>query len=303
MGHVEDLWKENYKKNLESDVFNRSYIRPVKALVVSNSIYRKPVILVGAGPSLDKNIDILAKNQDKFIILCADVVAYRLIEEGITPDFICSIDPHPSICRFWKGLDTKKLKLIAPTTTSPESLDIWQGDIYLFNQADNTSKEKGELLYNLTKPTHTYGFINNMFFVGATLLQVSTIFKPSHIYIIGLDFGFTDNKAYCKGFLDKKLVDENNVGMDVLQERELFSDAEVNGIKTTKLFILYKDTFLKLVNYLISSTNTVVVNCTEGGILTEILAVPLSSAASAHNEIINKSLVGQLKKRARKKKR
>lgn len=301
MGNIEALWVHNYNYNLKNNLFNKQNVRAIKYLVDNTNIYKKPCILIAAGPSLDKNISLLKNNQNKFLIFCADVVLFRLVEEGIKPDFVCSIDPNPSIVRFWNNIDTKDLKLIAPTTTSPEVLKFWKGSIFLFNQYDSLNEQKRELLNKLTVPTQNYGFVNNMFFVGATLLQVSLVYKPSSLYLLGYDFSFTDDKAYCQGFLDRKLIDTENVGMDLLKSRELNYDKEVDGVKTTNQLLLYKKTFVQLSSQVTNSLGIPIVNCTEGGILNELPLDKLENVNSLYFESINKNLLGKPRVRRGKK--
>ena len=51
-----------------------------------------PAIIVGNGPSLDKEIDFLRKNQDNFVIFCSGSALKPLYKAGITPDFQVEIE-------------------------------------------------------------------------------------------------------------------------------------------------------------------------------------------------------------------
>lgn len=52
-----------------------------------------PAILVAAGPSLDKNVHLLAKAKGKAVIIAADAALPTLIANGIIPDLVGAIDP------------------------------------------------------------------------------------------------------------------------------------------------------------------------------------------------------------------
>lgn len=56
-----------------------------------------PAILIGGGPSLDKNINILAEAHDKAIILAVDSTFPALVAHNITPHFLSAIDPDEVI--------------------------------------------------------------------------------------------------------------------------------------------------------------------------------------------------------------
>lgn len=276
---IVEKWKVNYAENLKRGVFSSPHVSLFSAFT-RNILYKNPpVVLVAAGPSLDKNIDLLKEYQDKCLIMCADAVLYRLLESNITPYIVANIDPSESISRFWAGCDTSKSTLVAPTTVSPQVLDVWKGHVVLYNQEDVKGSYKDEVLKMLTKNTSAFGSLMNKFFVGATLFQVATHFNPSVIIFIGYDLSYDNNfKPYCNGFLDRKLYDENNVGMDLLIEREHLGDftTVVDGkrVRTTKLLHFYKNTLVDLIES--SKRNTI--NATEGGILDTIPRLPLHLA-------------------------
>ena len=54
----------------------------------------KPMLIVAAGPSLNKQLDLLAQNQDLFTILAVDKVWPILKAQGIKPDVVLALDPH-----------------------------------------------------------------------------------------------------------------------------------------------------------------------------------------------------------------
>lgn len=307
------LWEDNYNRNLSGGLLASPKTRPLMFLANNLPYSNVPIILIVAGPSVDKNIQHLKDYKDNCIIICADVVLFKLLEHGIKPDFVINVDPHESITRFWKSLDTSDITLICPTTTNPNTIKYWQGKIFFYNQTDIEGSPKGEALKRIIKPTKNWGNVFNRFFIGATMFQISTIFRPSSIILIGYDFGFTDGKAYCDGFLDLKLYHlENPEGspewqdvLNSLKVAEIRKDAEVKislteSIWTTKEFLLYKRTFIALA----TSVKFPVINSTEGGILLEIPRIPLKQSLATYCiNLIEKSDTFSLKKRKRRKKK
>jgi hypothetical protein len=298
------LWIKNYAENQLNKWFSKPNTKPIKFLSNNDTFNQCPVVLIAAGPSLDKNIHLLTGCQKNCVIVCADVVLYKLLEYKIKPDFVVSIDPHPSIPRFWKGLDTTGLNFVCPTTVSPASLDAWKGNIFFFNQSDLPESEKQMVLTLLTQTTSGFGSLENRFFVGATMFQLAKLFNPSMISLLGFDFGFSDGKAYCDGFLDRKLYDDNNVGMDVLRAREVIGEISIQvddkKIRTTRLLDFYKQTLLQLME----KERIPIINATEGGILTELLRMPLAHVIQEYfTKPLQKENIHELKRKKRKKKR
>ena len=298
------IWKNNYNKNLQEHMFSTKKAKPIKFLLTNRFYQKCPIVLVAAGPSIDKNIELLKQYKNNCLILCVDVVLFKLIENDIEPDFVVSIDPSDSISRFWKDIETENLTFICPTTVSIASLKNWKGNVFFFNQNDIEGSKKQELLKQLTKPTAGFGELLNRFFVGATMYQISLLFIPSVIILVGYDFAFTSGKPYCDGFLERKLYDLNNIGMDILKQREYAPHAIVSIddtiVGTTNSLQLYKDTLVELVN----SCKIKTINSTEGGILTECMRMPLKDSLEefCKNEI-KKHDVATAAKRKKKKKR
>jgi hypothetical protein len=53
----------------------------------------KPTLLIGAGPSLTKNLKWLKENQNKFVIVAIGATYKKLFDNGITPDIVTTVDP------------------------------------------------------------------------------------------------------------------------------------------------------------------------------------------------------------------
>jgi hypothetical protein len=305
------LWEDNYTKNYLNGTFGSTKARPLMFLVNTFQYQKLPVLLIAAGPSLDRNIKRIKEFENHFIIVCADVALFKLVEYGIKPDFVVNIDPHESISRFWRDFDTTDLCLVCPTTINPKALEKWNGKIFFFNQADKAGEPKGEILKRITKVFKGWGSIYNQYFIGATMLQFSKVLSPAKILLAGYDFGFTDNKAYCDGLLDIKIYltgvpegsAEYNEWMAKTKAAEVKKEVQAKlstgqDIWTSNTLLFYKDQFRRL----IQSLKLPVVNCTEGGILVEIPRMSIERAVLEYCRTpIQRKDVFELPKRKRKK--
>ncbi len=87
----------------------------------------KPAIIVSAGPSLKKNIHLLKEAQDRFIIITGGRTLKALIDAGVTPHFVCIIDPVDKTFR----LVEKSLDCSAPLVfyegTNPDVAEKYKG--------------------------------------------------------------------------------------------------------------------------------------------------------------------------------
>ncbi len=97
---IEATLKSNYTTLFSKSfkwLFNGLYrLKPGKpdfpVNMLENKFRGKAALIVSAGPSLDKNIDAIKNNRDKFIIFCANVAYKNLATNGIIPDFTVYID-------------------------------------------------------------------------------------------------------------------------------------------------------------------------------------------------------------------
>ena len=265
--HIFKKWEENYNINVSNNFFG-NWLKYSNFVNFQWKKFKdKPLIVVFAGPSLDDNIKELKKLNGKATIMCVDVIVFKLLEIGIKPDIVVNVDPQ-NIVRFWDGWNGDGSVFIAPVTTHPENMKEWKGKKHLYNTVDYLYKGKHEALKKLTKATKDFGDIANAGFVGATILQVIKDLypRPPMTAIIGADFAFSWNKAYCSGFLDRRYPGNNrNEEKNKEFKKEISVKADGNTVWTSHQLMMYMDIFKKITeNY-----NLKIINCTDGGILKE----------------------------------
>jgi len=79
-------------------------------------------IVIGAGPSLDENIDWIKAQTPKPIIICAYKALKSLAKNGITPDFVVMLDPNQQL-RHLEGVDLQHIAgFIVEVSVWPEVL-------------------------------------------------------------------------------------------------------------------------------------------------------------------------------------
>ncbi|MCS7180321.1 MAG: DUF115 domain-containing protein, partial [bacterium] len=64
-----------------------------------------PGLAIASGPSLDKTIDYIKEFKNKALIIAAPTSLKPLIEKGIKPEIVASVDPQPITYEQFKGLD------------------------------------------------------------------------------------------------------------------------------------------------------------------------------------------------------
>ena len=166
----------------------------------------KPCLLIGAGPSLQNNIEWLKENHKKYVIIAVLASLKTLKNAGISPDIALHIDE-----------DTASTDRILE---SLGSLDFMKNTLLIFSASveqtlfDSFDKEKIYLhedrtKYKLNKSTIAVTSI------GETTYSLALIFNAPSIYLLGLDFALSDDgKTHSEDHTDvatiKEIKNEND---------------------------------------------------------------------------------------------
>lgn len=102
--------KRGRRNFLENPIYNLEYVFQAKAGDDFVGAFPKdvPAIMVSAGPSLSKNIDVLKQAKGKAFIVAVDRVALYLLQNDVVPDLIVTVDFHKDLNLF----ENNKLKEI-----------------------------------------------------------------------------------------------------------------------------------------------------------------------------------------------
>ncbi|MEC9373825.1 MAG: 6-hydroxymethylpterin diphosphokinase MptE-like protein, partial [Planctomycetota bacterium] len=158
----------------------------------------RPAIVVSAGPSLHRNIELLATTpglRERCVIIAVQTTLKTLLTRGIRPHFVTALDHHEISRRFYEGLteeDVEGVCLIAEPKANPAILEAFPGDVRCVRDetADLIAGEALAGLHATIKP-------------GATVAHLA-YFLARHlgcdpVILIGQDLGFTDGQYYARG--------------------------------------------------------------------------------------------------------
>ncbi|WP_279176777.1 motility associated factor glycosyltransferase family protein [Campylobacter insulaenigrae] len=77
---------------------------PLQRFIYENKGKNKSVIVVCAGPSLNKQLALLKQYQDDFVIFSLDATYKTLLKNAIYPDFVFSMDIYEECAKFYENL-------------------------------------------------------------------------------------------------------------------------------------------------------------------------------------------------------
>ncbi len=232
-----------------------------------NTQSNKPVLVVAAGPSLNKQLPLLAQYQQVFTILAVDTVWPILKKNGITPDMVFALDPRskPS----WPKDGVSDTTCFAVDIGCAPGL-VWSNcRNHLFS---TTSLAIMQLLGRLGVRADVIPTGGS---VATTAFGFARFMGGNPIVLIGQDLALTGGKDHADGYLhaytDDFLKARTDKGFDV-------EGYDGQPVKTEKQLLFYKTWYENQVK---TYPETMVINATEGGAKIEgCLQIPFAQVCA-----------------------
>ncbi|MBN1411043.1 MAG: motility associated factor glycosyltransferase family protein [Spirochaetales bacterium] len=186
MIHMLPLWIKNIFKNLEKIGHGNDFAR-IKS--------DKPVLLTGAGPSLEYNLALIKKIRKKITLVTVDTALPILLHESIVPDYIFILEAQwANIYDFIPCGEISHIPVICDLTSHDGTIRPFR-NVYFFSTQFSPLK-----LFDRLK---NFGMIPSVFpplgSVGVTALHAALLMTTGPVLVSGLDFGYTDSKNHSRG--------------------------------------------------------------------------------------------------------
>lgn len=183
----------NSRRTAENVAANLAWYVATPSLSRLDGAYRgKPAVIVSAGPSLRKNKHLLRDVDGKAVIIAVQTTLQPLLEIGVEPHFVTSLDYHDICTRFFEKLPaTLRTELIAEPKATPAIFTMNPGPVSILGN------EFAETLLAEMK-LHKARLRS-----GATVAHLA-YYLAEHlgcdpIIFIGQDLGFSDGLCYAPG--------------------------------------------------------------------------------------------------------
>jgi hypothetical protein len=183
----------NSQKTAENIARNIGWYAAAPSLSRLKNRYKgQPAIIVSAGLSLRKNKHLLDDLAGRAVIIAVQTMLQPLLEMGIEPDFVTSLDYHEICTRFFERLpDGLRTEMVAEPKANAAILAMYPGKISLLGN----SFADGLLREMRLRKTDLPG--------GATVAHLA-YYLAEHlgcdpIIFVGQDLGFSDGLCYTPG--------------------------------------------------------------------------------------------------------
>ncbi|EAK9857982.1 motility associated factor glycosyltransferase family protein [Campylobacter lari] len=189
---------------------------PFQRFVYGNKGKNKSVIVVCAGPSLNKQLELLKTYQDDYVIFALDATYKTLLKNEIYPDFVFSMDIYEECKCFYENLPSNPR----------EPIFILSGNIN--KELILTLKNKKQKIYILQNLDYQQKFNLNDFGdldIGINVAHFAYNFAIAlgftNVIIIGQDLAFSENGSSHAdtdvfSFGDIKTIENNRIKLEVL---------------------------------------------------------------------------------------
>lgn len=250
---------------LANALVNGVFANPLNTMDDYKDIYKnRPVLIVATGPSLNKQLALLAQYQHLFVIIAADPAVPILKAQGIVPQYVVSLDPKKR--PYWKQgeLDPRTTFVIeigcCPDVawSSHHKYLVTSCNSDVFRIVNDLGPAPSRLLTGGSVTTTAYSLAHHM---GA-----------NPIVMIGQDLAWTDGKDHAEGYVSQ-------YSREVLEARHE-KGFEIEGydgkpVRTERQLLYYKTWFEQQIAKM---PDRLIVNATEGGARIEGAAhVPFES--------------------------
>lgn len=240
---TKELMFMNYRSNTKLCIHNADELL--------GKIKGKKVIIVAAGPSLDKNVHLLKKENRDFIIIAVGTVFGKLVRMGIYPDYVAFMDAKEKTFRQMEEILPFNLQIpiIVESTACWRLVKEYQGPSYIayqkgYDLAEKAAEKENRILFE------TGGTVTSL------ALDVAIKGEADTIITAGLDLAYTNGVSHAEG----------TPGYQKAEEYEIVEVPGYYGGKvTTEMTLnLYREWIEKRI---INCDKAItLVNATEGGV-------------------------------------
>jgi hypothetical protein len=210
-------WRNDWLKNLKANLEHFKYFnRENSVKIFFNELINKPLILVGAGPSLEGNIEYLALAKEKGIkIMVGHHSLMYLADKGIKPDYVVVLDAGEMWDDYYAfdKMDYSDVPLLADIVCNSEQLKKWPGPVKFYRSAlpDNCDISKFltmemERIVPVEEGITVIEVAGHV--MGAMLGLANGLMNPNTMIFVGADYCFrNDGKFYPFDYAIDKEVD------------------------------------------------------------------------------------------------
>jgi len=221
-----------------------------------------PAIICGAGPSLNKNVELLATLKDKALIFGGGTAMNALNAKGIIPHFGVGIDPNPDHLTRLATNEAFMTPYFYRNRIFHEALKVIHGDhLWVAGSGGYHISEWVENeLHIPTSPPIEEG--HNVVNFG---LSIAEALGCNPIVFVGVDLSYSDEASYASEITSHPLYQTQSTLRTKTTEENIIPIPDIYGKPVFSLWKWMAES-QHITDYTKEHPNTTFINATEGGI-------------------------------------
>lgn len=206
------------------------------------SLKNVPVIICGAGPSLESSFDALKKLQNQVYIIAGGSSAAALIEHGIRPHLIMALDPNMDELQRFKGVDLSNIPFLYSGRLQKDVLSQTLGPWgYLKSNTGGLMEEWLEKQLDIEGDPIGAELGKEAFSVTTLAIAYAQALGCDPIILTGVDLSFSGEKRYAQGvkadLFESSVTNKPKASEKILIKKNL----QGNSCKTMMKWIMEAD--------------------------------------------------------------
>jgi hypothetical protein len=224
--HFQGVWIQNLLQNACEIISNPG------VATLFTKFTGIPAFIIGAGPSLEKNVRYLACAKGKGLLICTDTALKPILKWGIVPDFVVTLDAQEKSCGDFDGLEIEGPWLVADATCTPKVLSGYKGGKLIFFTGHAHFERDGRMVLKGLNPLMDWfynlipdkGHIQTGGSVSTSSFDLARCFGADPIVFVGQDLSYSDERLYADGvdhikrynYMREYMTDYIEKGLDAL---------------------------------------------------------------------------------------
>jgi 6-hydroxymethylpterin diphosphokinase MptE-like len=180
------LWTQNLLLNLPRCVGK------VPATALAGALQGKPLVLVSAGPSLDDNVEALARHQDRVAVLAVNTALGALERAGVRADYVVAVELLDVSCQLDDLVLNADCPRLLSVTANPALFQQARGPVLPFMDDQSFFIPFGHKA-GLGQSIRAGGSVAN------TAFHLARMMGADPIVLVGQDLAYCEDRVYAAG--------------------------------------------------------------------------------------------------------
>lgn len=220
-----------------------------------------PVVIVSAGPSLNKNIGILKKAVGKCCIIATDTAIKPLLNRGIYPNFVAIVDgKKPALLFEHPGFSD--VPLLTCVSVAKDVMNLHHGKKIFYLSGTVYENDVIKAINEERKEQLIIPYLATGGSVANTAFAFAYHIGAKNIILIGQDLAMTGNKTHADGTFMSKMDDIDVTSASYFEVEDIYGGKVLTRGDFDRYRKWFEDTIKTLDE---AKTGVKVIDATEGG--------------------------------------